>query len=107
MDREEQKILFWFQVTIPRSIYLRKIRRFTRMVYKDKGYSGVKSRGYRGYDATMKRAVRGHPLDIKDKLRNKRISRKRGVNQSSPKRIERIEQRYPMFIRCSAGLHLT
>jgi transposase, IS5 family len=44
------------------------------VVYKDKGYFGVKSRGW---DATMKRASRGHPLSIWDKLRNMRISRKR------------------------------
>jgi len=44
------------------------------VVYKDKGYFGVKSRGW---DATMKRASRGHPLSIWDRLRNMRISRKR------------------------------
>jgi len=44
------------------------------VVYKDKGYFGVRSRGW---DATMKRASRGHPLSIWDKLRNMRISRKR------------------------------
>jgi len=43
-------------------------------VYKDKAYFGVKSRGY---DATMKRAVRGKPLTYRDKLRNRRISKKR------------------------------
>jgi len=44
------------------------------VVYRDKGYQGVKPRGY---DATMKRAARGHPLSIWDRLRNRRISRKR------------------------------
>jgi len=44
------------------------------IVYRDKGYFGVKPRGY---DATMQRGVRDHPLDIKNKLRNKRIKRKR------------------------------
>ena len=44
------------------------------VAYKDKGYFGV---GSRGYDATMKRASRGHPLSIWDRLRNRRISRKR------------------------------
>ena len=48
------------------------------VVYRDKGYFGVESRGY---DATMRRAVRGHPLDIRDKLRNKRISRKRAPGE--------------------------
>ena len=44
------------------------------VVYRDKGYFGVEPRGY---DATMKRANRGHPLGIWDRLRNRRISRKR------------------------------
>jgi transposase, IS5 family len=44
------------------------------VVYRDKGYQGVKPRGW---DATMRRASRGHPLSIWDRLRNKRISRKR------------------------------
>ena len=42
--------------------------------YRDRGYSGAKSRGY---DAAMKKGARGHPIDIHDKRRNKRISRKR------------------------------
>jgi len=42
--------------------------------YRDRGYSGAKSKGY---DAAMKRGARGHPIGIRDKLRNKRISRKR------------------------------
>ena len=48
------------------------------VAYKDKGYYGVTSRGY---DATMKKATRCHPLTIKDKLRNKRISRKRAPGE--------------------------
>ena len=44
------------------------------VVYRDKGYFGVKPEGY---DATMKRATRGHPLDIRDELRNRRINKKR------------------------------
>jgi IS5 family transposase len=44
------------------------------VVYRDKGYFGVKPPGF---DATMKRGVRNHPIGIRDKLRNKRISRKR------------------------------
>ena len=35
----------------------------------------------KGYDATMKRSVRGHPLSIRDKLRNKRISKKRAPGE--------------------------
>ena len=44
------------------------------VVYRDKGYQGTVPRGW---DATMKRASRGHPLSIWDRLRNRRISRKR------------------------------
>lgn len=44
------------------------------VVYRDKGYFGVKPRGF---DATMRRGVRGRPLGIRDRLRNKRINRKR------------------------------
>jgi len=44
------------------------------VVYRDKGYFGVRPRGY---DATMRRAVRGRPLGIRDRLRNRRINRKR------------------------------
>ena len=42
-------------------------------VYRDKGYFGVKPKGY---DATMTRALRGFRLNIWSILRNKRISRK-------------------------------
>jgi IS5 family transposase len=48
------------------------------VVYRDKGYFGVKPLGF---DATMKRGVRNHPIGIWDKLRNKRISRKRAPGE--------------------------
>jgi len=48
------------------------------VVYRDKGYFGVEPHAY---DATMKRATRGHKLNIWDKLRNKRISRKRAPGE--------------------------
>jgi len=44
------------------------------VVYRDKGYFG-------GFDATMKRGVRNHPIGIWDKLRNKRIARKRSPGE--------------------------
>ena len=40
------------------------------VVYRDKGYQGVKPREW---DASMKRASRGHPLSIWDRLWNRRI----------------------------------
>lgn len=48
------------------------------IVYRDKGYFGATAKGY---VATMKRATRCHPLKIHDKLRNKRISRKRAPGE--------------------------
>jgi len=54
------------------------------IVYRDKGYFGVKPRGF---DATMKRGVRGHPITSADQERNKRIMRKRA----------RIERPYAMI----------
>jgi IS5 family transposase len=48
------------------------------VVYRDKGYFGVKPLGF---DATMKRGVRNHPIGIWDKLRNKRIARKRSPGE--------------------------
>ena len=44
------------------------------VVYRDKGYQGAVPRGW---DATMRRGARGHPPCIWDRLRNRRISRKR------------------------------
>ena len=48
------------------------------VVYRDKGYFGVKPLGF---DATMNRSVRNHPIGIWDILRNKRISRKRSPGE--------------------------
>ena len=45
-------------------------------VYRDKGYFGVKPKGY---DATMTKALRSFKLSIYSILRNKRISRKRAL----------------------------
>lgn len=49
------------------------------IVYRDKGYFGSRTKA-KG-DATMKRATRDHPLSIRDKLRNKRISKKRAPGE--------------------------
>jgi IS5 family transposase len=48
------------------------------VVYLDKAYFGVETRGY---SAAMRRATRGHPLDIRDRLRNRRINRKRAPGE--------------------------
>jgi IS5 family transposase len=44
------------------------------VAYRDRGYHGAVAKGY---SATMKRGARNHPLGIMDKLRNRRISKKR------------------------------
>ena len=48
------------------------------VAYRDRGYSGTETKGY---NATMKKGARGHPIGIRDKLRNKRISRKRAPGE--------------------------
>ena len=57
------------------------------VVYRDKGYFGVRPRGY---DATMRRGVRGHPLGIRDRLRNRRINRKRAPGERPFAVIKRV-----------------
>ena len=51
------------------------------------GYQGVKPLGW---DATMKRASRGHPLGICDRLRNRRIGRKRAPGERPFAVIKRV-----------------
>ena len=57
------------------------------VIYRDKAYHGVESRGY---DATMRRGARGHPLGIRDKLRIKRINRKRAPGERPFTVIKRV-----------------
>ena len=57
------------------------------VVYRDKGYFGVEPRGY---DATMRRGVRGHPLSIRDRLRNRRINRRRAPGERPFAVIKRV-----------------
>ena len=57
------------------------------VVYRDKGYFGVEPRGY---DATMRRGVRGRPLGIRDRLRNRRINRKRAPGERPFAVIKRV-----------------
>ncbi len=44
----------------------------------------------RGYSATMRRGVRGRSLGIRDKLRNKRINRKRAPGERPFAVIKRV-----------------
>ena len=57
------------------------------VVYRDKGYQGVRPRGW---DATMRRGARGHPLSIWDRLRNRRINRKRSPGERPFAVIKRV-----------------
>jgi IS5 family transposase len=57
------------------------------VVYRDKGYFGVEPRGY---DATMRRGVRGHPFGTRDRLRNRRINRKRAPGERPFAVIKRV-----------------
>ena len=57
------------------------------VVYRDKGYFGVEPRGF---DATMRRGVKGHPLGIRDRLRNRRMSRRRAPGERPFAVIKRV-----------------
>jgi IS5 family transposase len=48
------------------------------VVYRDRGYFGAPCKGH---NATMNRATRNHPLSIREKMRNKRITRKRAPGE--------------------------
>ena len=48
------------------------------VAYLDKAYLGVE---IQGFSAAMRRGVRGRPLGIRDRLRNRRINRKRAPGE--------------------------
>jgi len=75
--------------TTPASVHDSQVdlSREGEVVYRDKGYFGVEPRGW---DATMRRGVRGHPLGIRDRLRNRRISRKRSPGERPFAVIKRV-----------------
>ena len=57
------------------------------VAYMDKAYFGVETRGI---SAAMRRGTRGHPLGIRDKLRNRRINRKRAPVERTFAVIKRV-----------------
>jgi len=57
------------------------------VAYMDKAYFGVE---IRGYSAAMRRGTRGHPLGIRDRLRNRRINRKRAPGERPFAVIKRV-----------------
>ena len=75
--------------TTPASVHDSRVdlSRLGEVVYRDKGYFGVEPRGY---DATMRRGVRGRPLGIRDRLRNRRINRKRAPGERPFAVIKRV-----------------
>jgi IS5 family transposase len=73
------------------------------VVYRDKGYFGVKPRGY---DATMRRATRGHPLNIRDKLRNKRINKKRSPGERPFAVIKKFFKAGHVLVTTVARVHV-
>jgi IS5 family transposase len=57
------------------------------VAYLDKAYFGVE---IRGISAAMRRGVRGRPLGIRDRLRNRRINRKRAPGERPFALIKRV-----------------
>ncbi|MCX6696135.1 MAG: IS5 family transposase [Methanoregula sp.] len=73
------------------------------VVYRDKGYFGVKPLGF---DATMKRGVRNHPIGIWDILRNKRISKKRSPGERPYAVIKTVFKSAHTMVTTIARVHV-
>jgi len=73
------------------------------VVYRDKGYFGVKPRGH---DATMRRGVRGHPLGIWDRFRNARISRRRAPVERAFAVLKRVFDAGHILVTTVARVHV-
>ena len=75
--------------TTPASVHDNRVdlSRPGEVVYRDKGYFGIKPRGY---DATMRRGVRGRRLGFRDRSRNRRISRRRAPGERPFAVIKRV-----------------
>jgi len=73
------------------------------VVYRDKGYQGVRPRGF---DATMRRGARGHPLCIRDRLRNKRISRRRAPVERAFSLIKRVFRAGHVLVTTVGRVHV-
>jgi IS5 family transposase len=73
------------------------------VVYRDKGYFGVKPRGF---DATMRRGVRGRPLGIRDRLRNRRINRRRAPVERPFAVIKRVFGAGHVLVTTVARVHV-
>jgi IS5 family transposase len=72
------------------------------IVYRDKGYFGVKPLGF---DATMKRGERNHPMSIWDNLRNTRISRKRSPGERPYAVIKTVFKSAHTMVTTNARVH--
>jgi IS5 family transposase len=73
------------------------------VVYRDKGYFGVRPRGY---DATMRRGVRGRPIGIRDRLRNGRISRRRAPVERIFAVLKRVLNAGRVLVTTLARVHV-
>lgn len=73
------------------------------VVYRDRGYFGVKPRGH---DATMRRRVRGHPLGIRDRLRNRCISSKRAPVERTFAVLKRVFDAGHALVATVARVHV-
>lgn len=73
------------------------------VVYRDKGYSGVRPPGF---DATMRRGVRNHPVGIRDILRNKRISKKRSPGERPYAVIKSVFKSAHTMVTTVARVHV-
>jgi len=79
------------------------LSRAGEVAYRDKAFFGVEPRGY---DATMKRATRGHPLGIRDRLRNRRINRKRAPVERTFAVIKRVFNAGHVLVTTAPRVHV-
>jgi IS5 family transposase len=91
--------------TTPANVHDSRVDLFLRgeVVYRDKGFFGVEPRGY---DATMKRGTRSHPLSIRNRLRNKRINRKRAPGERPFAVIKRVFESGHVLVTTVQRVHV-
>jgi len=73
------------------------------VAYLDKAYFGVETRGI---SAAMRRGTRGHPLGILDRLRNRRINRKRAPVERTFAVIKRVLNAGHMMVTTVPRVHV-
>jgi len=73
------------------------------VVYRDRGYQGAEAKGYA---ATMKRGARDHPLGFLDRLRNRRISKKRAPAERHYAVIKRVFHAMHVLVTTVSRVHV-